>query len=181
MVDFKTFQKVSVVIAITILLNVFINYGRQAFYPEPKWDKFCKENFSIYTTKEACEKDGGRWITDQTTKDGMMAKPISATDPNSPKNYCDPNYTCQKEFEKANQEYNKKFFIAYLFGGLIMVLGGLAITTASSVSLGVLYGGIVLLFTGVTRFWPEMSDMNRFLIIGFVLAVFIWIGYKKLK
>ena len=179
MVDFKTFQKVSVVIAITILINVFINFGRQAFYPEPKWDKFCKENFTSYASQESCEKNGGKWIVTEYYKD-PMARPATPAEMPA-KYYCDVNYTCQKEFENANQAYNKMVFIFYLIGGLILTIGGLAVTNSSTISLGVLYGGIILLFTGVTRFWPSMSDINRFLIIGAILAIFLWIGYKKLK
>lgn len=178
MIDYKTFQKVSVVIAITILVNVFINFGRQAFYPEPKWDNFCKEPEMTYTTQESCEKNGGKWMQTEIVKE-QMAKP--AVDPYAPKSYCDGQYNCRKQYENASQEYNKKIFIVYLIGGLIMTIGGLAVTASSTISLGILYGGIILLFTGVTRFWPAMSDMNRFIIIGAVLAVFLWIGYKKLR
>ncbi len=60
MADFKTFQKVSVVIAIAILLNVFVNYGRQVFYPEPKYEKFCNTEPVLVDNKDNCEKNGGK-------------------------------------------------------------------------------------------------------------------------
>jgi len=184
MADFKTFQKISVVIAIAILLNVFVNYGRQVFYPEPRYDKFCNTEPILVDSKENCEKNNGKWIqiTDEKKIQEVKTKisaPVSSDC--AVNNYCDMHYYCSKDYETARGIYNKNTFIVYLIIGLIMVIAGLAITNSSSVSLGILYGGIILLFVGATRFWPDMSDVSRFLIIGFVLAVFIWLGYKKLK
>ncbi len=183
MTDFKTFQKVSVVIAIAILVNIFINYGRQVFYPEPKYEKFCNMEPVLVNNKEDCEKSKGKWIEEQGIRnpEELKYQQTAPAYPQTMKSYCDMHYYCSKDYQNAIGIYNKNVFIAYIALGLIMVIAGLAITTSSSVSLGILYGGIVLIFVGGTRFWPDMSDVFRFAVIGFVLAVFIWLGYKKLK
>ncbi len=184
MADFKTFQKISVIIAIAILLNVFVNYGRQVFYPEPRYDKFCNTEPILVDNKDNCEKNNGKWISVMNEKSPeMIQEPKAAPNYSNStiKSYCDMQYYCSKDFQKALAGYNKNVFIAYLAFGLILVIIGLAITNSSSVSLGILYGGIILIFIGTTRFWPEMTDIFRFGAIGFVLAVFLWIGYKKLK
>ena len=44
-----------------------------------------------------------------------------------------------------------------------------------------LLGGIITLFFGTVRYWARLFDYARFIILGLVLALLIWLGYKKLK
>ena len=50
-----------------------------------------------------------------------------------------------------------------------------------TVSSGIMGGGVLTIIYGTLRYWGEMSDIIRWILLGVVLALLIWIGYKKVK
>ena len=63
--------------------------------------------------------------------------------------------------------------LAVLIGGVVLKL--------ESVSTGIMGGGALIIIYGILRYWGDASDALRFIILGIVLAVLVWIGYKKLE
>jgi len=168
-------------IGIAIILALFVGYGIHSFYPSPKWEDFCNE--SMYTakmpsperatTKQECLDAGGKWNSyEAPDKNGTVET----------SGYCDQYYTCQKDFEAASEPYNKIVFIVTLILGISAVLaGGLFLKKVLSVSSGVMGGGILTIIYGTIRYWGNMPDKLRFIVLGLVLGILIWISYKTYK
>ena len=94
--------------------------------------------------------------------------------------YCDLYYYCSQEFNKVNEKYNRNVFIIATGIGIIALIVGIALNIVS-VSAGLMGGGILAIIYGTVRYWSDLPDYGRFIILGIALAVLIWIGYKKLN
>ena len=162
-------------ISIAIILALFVGYGINTFYKPPKYEDFCNESIrvKIISTEEECLSVGGQWNVHPETPIGED-KPII-------KGFCNPNFTCEKEYRDVSEIYNRNVFIIAVIAGLISVILGGIILKLESVSSGVMGGGVLLIIYGTIRYWGDLADVGRFIILGLVLAVLIWIGYKKFK
>ncbi len=176
-------------IAIAIIFVFFVHYGIQTFYAEPKYEQFCNNsyyankpyiampepaNYSICKAaidavkdKELqCGKDGGMMQYEQDDR-GCQ---IPTT--------CD---YCNKYYNDAMQKYNKQVFIFAGILGLIAVLVGAIVISLESVGSGIMAGGVITIIYGTLRYWGDLPDVGRFLILGLVLIILVWIGYKQLN
>jgi len=50
-----------------------------------------------------------------------------------------------------------------------------------AVSSGLMGGAVMLMVYGSMRYWGELSDVWRTLMLGVVLVVLIWLGYRELR
>ena len=162
-------------ISIAIILALFVGYGINTFYKPPKYEDFCEEELlrKIISTEEECLEVGGQW--------NVAPERIIEEDKTVIKGFCNPNYTCEKEFRDVMEIYNRNVFIISVIIGLISVVLGGIILKLESVSTGIMGGGVLLILYGTIRYWGDLADVGRFIILGLVLGVLIWIGYKKFK
>lgn len=160
-------------ISIAIIFLLFIAYGIETFYESPKWEKYCNNTVNKeITVKEQCELLEGEW-----TDAPKAAAPIKG----EITGWCNPYAKCEKEFRSITEVYNRNIFIATLIIGMIAIITGGLLLNLESVSSGIMSGGVLLLIYGTIRYWGYMSKYLRFLILGLVLIILIWIGYKKFK
>ncbi len=160
-------------IAIAIILLLFIAYGINTFFPNPEYDDFCIEKpYRINITEEECVSDGGKWTQERIPK--IAGEPEQS-------GYCDITYTCRQELEDSREKYNKiVFIISGILGLFCVILGGIVLKV-ESVSVGIMGGGILTIIYGTIRYWGNLEDVGRFLILGLILAVLIILGYKYIK
>ena len=156
-------------IVIAIVLISFVIYLKESVYPGPEWDDYCgevrgpkfargfEEPVEIINQTSCEEEEGAKW------RNG----------------YCDYNYQCQKEYDKVEEKNNLVVFLVAVPAGLISIGVGIALALPS-VSFGLLLGGVILTFVGTVSYWDNFSNWIRVIILGIVLAVLIWLGYKKL-
>jgi len=71
-------------------------------------------------------------------------------------------------------------FVVGAITGLIAIAVGI-ILALPSVSSGLMLGGGFLIFFGTSQYWSNLNNWTRALILGVVLVVLIWLGYKKLE
>ena len=157
-------------IVIAIVLSSFVIYLTESFHPRPDWEDFCGEITGPRTNKPipahpeevtnitSCEEEGGTW------RNG----------------YCDYYYECQQKFDDENDEHNLIVFIVSVIAGLLAVAIGIALALPS-VSSGLMLGGGFLTLYGTFHYWSDLSNWLRALILGVVLIILIWLGYKKLQ
>ena len=88
---------------------------------------------------------------------------------------------CNKEYRDKREIYNRNVFIIAVVAGLIAVVLGGIVLKLESVSAGIMGGGVLLIIYGTLRYWGDMGDVLRFIILGAVLVVLIWLGYRKFK
>ncbi len=169
-------------IAIAIIFVMFVAYAIQTFYPSPKWDDYCdigldRQNIE---TQQSCESVGGKWTEYGTVGAEGKPQPKEIDNETIPEGWCDSQFTCRQEYEDKSEFYNRNvFFIASGIGILTIILA--LIFAVESVSTGFLGGGVLLIIYGTIRYWGEMSDVYRTIMLAIALGVLIWTGYKRLK
>ncbi|MBI2650947.1 hypothetical protein HYX01_00565 [Candidatus Woesearchaeota archaeon] len=202
------FKQVLLAIAISIVFVFFVGFGIASFYKEPKYENFCEEKgFVNIKTKEVCEANKGKW-TSNIEKVHPFEKPALVEDKVAINNeylcvkineigqnitfkcqtkkemeeagYCDLYSYCRKEFENAREKYNRNVFIVATGIGIIALIIGFALRLAS-VSSGLMGGAILTIIYGTIRYWTDLPDYGRFIILGIVLFILLWLGYKRLK
>ena len=179
-----TLQKIALALSIVVVLNLFFNYGTYTFYPPPQYDDFCtEETRKYYDNKESCEAIGGEWAARDAYYRGDYPVParIIGSEEEPPTEYCDTTATCRKQYDEANSLYNRNVFVVLVVLGTISLVLGFFLVAVSAVSAGFLFGGLLSLFIGTTRYWSDMNDYIRFIVLGIVLAILIWLGYRKLQ
>ena len=58
------------------------------------------------------------------------------------------------------------------------IIAGIVVK-AEAVANGFLFGGVLSLIIAAIRNWGQLQDVFKFIILGAVLALLIWIGYRK--
>lgn len=173
----------ALVIAIIITLNLFFNYAISLIYKKPAFESFCprEQVTEAIDNKDQCVSKGGAW----TEYNQDYARPIPAStviNEKVPAGYCDVNFTCQKNYESANKIYNRNIFIALVILGVLSLFAGFVLVAhGSAISLGLSLGGVLSLVIGSVRYWSDMQDITRVVILACALASLIWIGIKKVK
>lgn len=174
MITPKGVQKFGLGLGIVIVLNLFFNYGVYTFYKPPLYINYCDMSkiAGPAPTPAICESMGGQWTA---YPDGPKVMP------EQPTGYCNNTFTCQKEFDAVNDVYSRNVFLILLVLGLASIVGGVFLANASAVSGGLLYGGVLSLIIGAIRYWSNMDDILRFVILGITLAILLALGYRKLS
>ncbi|MEI6058575.1 MAG: hypothetical protein WCP89_02280 [archaeon] len=171
-------KKIILSIAIAIIFLLFIIYAIETFYKSPKYELYCNYTIPVPAVISAsqCDELGGQWVNYSTPQpDYTNAKmPVNVT------GYCDMYTKCNNEFQKVNEVHNRNVFFITLPIGIITIIVAL-ILAIESVSVGFMAGGVFLIVYGTIRYWGALSDVWRTIMLGFALAVLVWIGYKKLK
>ncbi len=163
------------VLGIIVVLNLLFNYSIHLFYPAPQYDKFCPESpVSKLQTETECVRGGGAWTE---TPPPAMVEGRTPT----PTGYCDPHFACRQLFSDAEAVYNRNVFLILVVLGVAAVIAGWLVATAPVVSLGLALGGVLSFIVGAVRYWSEMQDYLRIILLALALAVLIWLGVKKLK
>lgn len=183
-------KEIILALAIVVVLNLFFNYGVFTFYKSPDYEKFCpvELNQERYENKEQCEAMDGRWFGGPGELDPRYYKyqapalvPVSPEDSQAQKGWCDPTAKCRESYESSRNVYNRNVFVVLILAGLVSLALGFLIISASPVAHGFLGGGLISLIIGTIRYWSDMDDYLRFIILGVALAVLVWLGYKKIS
>ncbi len=156
-------KKKLVSIAIAIIFVLFVGYGIEVFYPGPD------QTFTgraPYMSQEACEEIGGTWSEVEKVEGGMQG-------------FCDEKAIWEKE-RQQRAGHDRIVFIIAAIVGIVAIITGIVLKT-EAVNSGILSGGILLVLYGTIRYWDHANELLKFVWLGIVLGVLIWIGYKKLK
>lgn len=165
------------VIAIVVVLNLFFNFAIKLAYDAPEWDKFCPQQQVTITpdTQDKCVAEGGAWMENEA-----LSKPVAVGE-KPIRGWCDVNFTCQKEYQTSLELYNRNVFIILVVAGLLSLIIGFFISSISAVSLGLSLGGVLSFIIGTIRYWSNMDDYLRVIILGLALIALIWLGVKKIR
>ena len=194
------FKHTLLAIAIAIVFVLFVGFGISTFYKTPKYEDFCgeREKFIDTVTRQKCDEVGGKWNS------GDLARPIARIESNQllctktsekddavtlncqtqeeldNRGYCDRDFYCRGEFDDVREIYNRNVFIVATGIGIITLIVGFALGMAS-VSSGLMGGGILAIIYGTIRYWSDLPDYGRFIILGITLVILIWLGYKRIR
>lgn len=165
-------------VAIALISVFFFTYAIQSVYPSPEYEDYCnKESYKLEINSSAeCEDIGGQWSAYEGDIEGNIALRMAVY----PKGYCDRDFTCRGEYDDMKDTYERNvFFVNLIIGISVFVVGFfLAIEAVSS---GLMGGGVIMLFYGTIRYWGNLSDVWRTVMLGISLVILIWLGYRKLN
>lgn len=177
-------------VSIAIIFLLFVIFGIRAFYKGPKYEDFCNRSIFVerpYPIREPlkeanttlCNKIEVRNYEFEQDCVGKKGEVVYAPDENGCRIAKECSF-CNKEFQDRMNVYNKNVFIIADIVGIITIVIG-AILHLTSVSSGLFGGGVMTIIYSTIRYWSELADWARFIILGIALGVLIWIGYKKLN
>ena len=179
----QTIKSIALAASIVIVLNLFVGMGIKTFYDRPQFNDFCPLDVPQYTDQVSCEEAGGKWYPVNTFPEKaprVVPPPVTIDGTSQPQPYCDPYFTCQKQFEDRDTVYNRNVFIIWVIVGLVSLLAGLQIAASAPVSSGLVFGGVVAFIVGTTTYWRDMDEYLRFIILGLALVLLIYVGYRKM-
>lgn len=172
--------KWALIIGIAIVVNLFITYLVDVIYHTPEFTTFCPErqvNRAI-ESEAACLEVGGQWNENVNMKGGEVPQAVTIPLASS---YCDVNYTCSKQFEDAMKVYNRNVFVVFVTLGILLLIGSAYLAGSEAVSLGLSFGGVLALVIGSTRYWSDMNDILRVIVLGIALMGLIFVAWKQFK
>jgi hypothetical protein len=169
--------------AIVVVLNLFFNYTINLLYHAPEYNDFCPSELynKAYVDKDSCLSDGGQWTETVNPPDFNANTKVATPVTPSITGYCNPTFTCQKDYDEAQKLYNRNVFVILFVLGVLSIVVGAFTTNIQVISLGLSFGGILSIVIGSIRYWSNMQDWLRVIVLALALVVLIWIGIKKLK
>ena len=169
----SNFVKISIIIAIVIVMNLFFNYGVSLVYNEPVNDIYSNPNpvVEAITTKEKCISVGGQWREDVSPNPEVKGK-------TEVQGYCNENYTKQLNYDAARKVYEKKVFITLIILGVLSLISG-GFIAISILSIAFAWGGVLSLIIASIRYWSQADNLAKVVILAIALGILIWLAIKK--
>ncbi|MBN2458556.1 hypothetical protein JXB31_05490 [Candidatus Woesearchaeota archaeon] len=166
-------KQVILSVSIAVVFALFIGYGISAFYKSPEYQDFCGGiEVAKQFREEDCDAVGGKW-TPRTYDCPEGTECVSG--------FCDATYECSRDYDSKREVYDRNVFVITLIVGLAAILIGGIFLAVESVGSGLMGGGVLTVIYGTIRYWGHAPDQIRFVILGLVLSVLVWLGYTKLN
>ncbi|MDE1874476.1 MAG: hypothetical protein KGI79_00390 [Patescibacteria group bacterium] len=169
------FLKWSLVFAIALVANLFVNYALSLAYKAPVWNDFCHDQQIVTppATEAACVSAGGQWTA--------VVAPAGQEPPTvkTASGYCNPNYTCQQALQNAQESYERNVFIILVIVGVIMIALGSFVGGGEVVKTSLSFAGSLSLVVASFRYWSSAQDWLKVVILGVALAALLWLAVKK--
>ncbi len=164
------------IIGIVVVLNLFFNYSIFLVYPEPQYDTFCPQVQvpPTYTTQASCVAADGQWNTNAGPKSFSDGTP-------APAGYCNPDYTCNTNYQHATDTYARNVFIALVVLGVAALGVSFLFGSAPVVAAGLSWGGVLSLIVASARYWSHAQTLLQVIILAVALAALIWFGARRFK
>ena len=192
-------KHVILAVGIAIVFVFFVGFGISTFYAAPQYEDFCgeREKFVDVITQQDCDELGGKWnpreiarplpliennqllCTKISEKDKAITLNCQSQEQITNQGFCDRDFFCRQQFDDVREVYNRNVFIVATGIGIITLIIGFALKLAS-VSSGLMGGGILTIIYGTIRYWSDLPDFGRFIILGLTLAILVWLGYRKI-
>jgi hypothetical protein len=165
------FTRALLVALIAILVTLFLWQALQIVKPSPKYENFCSQELLAkdVSTETSCVDIGGKW----EKAPAGASKEIEA--------YCNPTFSCQKQYDAAAEEYSGFAFIILISTGLILGLAGFLIRGSLVVTNGLLSGGVLTIFTSSVGHWSYLYPWAKVLLLGVALAAVLYGTWYKFK
>lgn len=166
-----SFVKISIIIAIVIVMNLFFNYAVSLVYKEPVMDSFVKPTQVIeaIVSKDKCISLGGQWSENVYPKE----KGVTQIE-----GYCNENYTNQLNYDSARKIYEKKVFITLIILGIISLISA-GFISISILSVSFAWGGVLSLIIASMRYWSQADNWAKVILLAVALCILIWLAIKK--
>lgn len=164
-------------IVIAVIFLMFCVYGTKLVYKEPTYNNFCNVS---YPYPEKISNQSCNFNTDLQQKVDNCYNQNGVPRYLYDNNGCENDLTCDlcnSQFTNAQKGYTQNLFLISLIFGLIIIVFSVIIIKVSAVSGGLMLGSLMFMIYGTAGYWQFMEDFLRFVILGVVLIVLIWLAY----
>lgn len=172
-----TFLHILLIVAIAVVTNLFVFYSLEVVEPSPRYENFCTEDLTqrTFNTEEACVETGGQWTS--TPMQGEEAAPQKGV----AQGYCNATYSCQKTFEKANEEHSGFAFLVLITVGGLLFVASMILQGSSVVRNGLALAGLLSILIGSISNWTYLYPLVKVGLLGALLALILWFAWNKFK
>src|SRR3989344_5745118 len=185
-------KEIAMVISVAVLFALFIGLLIDAVYETPHHEDICPQNYrnlarTIYekpimpitqiTPCATIQQEQSENVTNCFEEEGYPIFEDNLTTCTAEFKYCE---TCDRDFKKANNAYNRNIFFIIAPIGLIAVILGLLLSF-EVIGSGAMFGGIALIIYATARYFIGMGKVMRVIVIFIELVILIAISIKKLK
>jgi len=171
--------KWALILGIMVVVNLFFNFAIATIYDSPEYSNFCenKQVVELYETQNECVAVGGQWNENRGfTKIDPRGIEVPTSIVDVPAGYCNVNFTCGQEFSEARSVYDRNVFIVLTIIGAALIIGSVLLVGVEAVSMGLALGGVLSLVIGTMRYWSNMDEYLRVIVLGLALIALIWVG-----
>ncbi len=174
MVNNSRFMRVAFIVSIVVVLNLFFNYALYLVYPEPQYETFCPQTqvTPSYADQTSCVSAGGQWTNNAPAPAGIKGQLVG---------YCNPDFTCSNNFNKASDTYARNVFVALIVLGILSLGVSVLFGAAPVVSAGLSWGGVLSLLIASARYWSHAQTLLQVVILGAALVALLWFGARRFR
>lgn len=168
-----SFIKISVVVAIIIISNMFLNYTASLVFNEPVNEAYknTPQVVEPITSKEKCISVGGQW-TENAFPNEKGKTEVQGS--------CYAEYSKQKAYDEAMKVFNRNVFVFLIIVGVLLIaissFVGVQLLSVSSA-----WSGILSLLIASIRYWSDADTWAKLVILGLALCLLIWVTIKKIN
>lgn len=179
-----SFKNIILGIAIAIVFALAVGFGINAFYEEPKYEDFCKDQFRepiaakpVFSGEPVCNETL-RFRVEQQGQQCYNNKSIPIYDYDERGCLlavrCDP---CQGEYEQVREKYIKNLFLITIIIGIIGIGAGAVLFGLEPVGAGLMGGGVLSILYGSIRSFEIFGKKMQFFLLFLGLIILIALGY----
>lgn len=170
------FKHSAMIFGIAVLFSLLVGLVADAALRAPEYDDYCVSDsgYSVKPIPENCTRDyqGGN----ECYKQGGIA--VWKYDNRGCQIFdrCD---FCNKDYDKAREQYERNTFLMTTPVGLVAIIVGIY-WPVEFIGTGFMFGGVLASIYGTVRYFGQMSKFVRVAVIFIELCVLLFVGYKKL-
>ncbi len=131
-----------------------------------------QEAYPDVSTKEFCEKAGGRWLASSAA----TAYPDGQPQPIKETNYCQGPLKYERDREVQSEASQQTSLFVFAIGGGIAVALSLLVALLRPVAPGLMIGGIVSFFIAGIHIWTLAPGIGRLITIIAIFIILTGIG-----
>lgn len=150
-------------LGIAVLTVFFFAYALEVFYPEPKIDCYDRATVpkmvNVVDVNNMTPAEKIAWENEQEIWNQEMK-------------------ACEDAYDLVRDKYGFVAFLVLAIIAIIIIIVSVAYVGLESVGTGLLGGGIIQLIYGTARFWGEINQIIRLLLMAAGLGILIWLGIK---
>jgi hypothetical protein len=181
--------KTFLALGIAIIFTVFIAYGLYAFYEPPKYEtntSTCDEEYKCHEHIDECQKN--RVVESKNSNEPLILDHdcYDEAEKNTEYQQCrEQSDACEAEYKKTTDRYKhaRNSFYILLIIGMLAITGGIFLSGLEGIGSGFIGGGVLVVLWTLPytwEYWFELHKYTKVAALGLVLALLIYLGYKKL-
>ena len=177
--------KTFLAIGIAIILALFVGYGVSVVFESPRYSyeqSDCYTRFPCEKQIEECEMDATHNYTIPSIKD-CYREYTQTTEYRACQEQRD---ACEAAFQRTTVSYRNartSFFVLAIIG-IAAIIAGVMLSGLEGIGPGFMGGGVLIIIWTVLstwQYWFSWSKYLKLLVLGIVLALLVYLGYKKLE